>query len=625
MIYSNLKSKTKLILCLSFSFIFVLMCFLSSGISADSNNKVYTLDQNYFSKDSYRIIQNNSLFFIVNDYQTHLTITQFDSSSGEYQKLFENNNSIVGVDVKDDDVFIAEKQTQDTKNYLSVSVFDINDYTNPKDNFLYNLSDYSNDCLYVDKNDKFFVLSADRCFITSLNTNNESALSEPTTEPVTFNIDNAPLTLTKDSSHNIYAQTNNSNRLFSLSQNGFSELVIPDTPASFPLSLISDNALIDSSGKIFYISDEDNSLVYSFATSCNNNVACIDNDIIYTLCSDCILLLDLNSCKESGQIDIKTSPHTIKSTEQNLICFSDSQDTLTILITDKTAKPVDLRSVDVNSNLFVFTPDKITDLDSDMQDFSVMLDKDNIIAGNRGPIEVQISYNDTTLSLTTENGVDFNGCDEIKFTIEDLTGIGNYYVSVFGLCDTSGKPLKLNFTLEVSEPSKEPSKSPSSDYISSSEEPQSKKPSSSSQDESSSENESVSEYSELDSDIYTIDTDRKFILGVQSATTIAMMKNHLNCKNPIFYDQSGDVVKSGKVGTGFLVKPNENDSDDDCFTIILYGDLTGEGNINSRDLTLIIEYVLQGSELEPYRKEAADLNCDGVVDEIDIACLNNMI
>lgn len=62
-------------------------------------------------------------------------------------------------------------------------------------------------------------------------------------------------------------------------------------------------------------------------------------------------------------------------------------------------------------------------------------------------------------------------------------------------------------------------------------------------------------------------------------------------------------------------------------TVLVYGDLDGDGIINSNDYVLISRYILEviNNLPGPYAKEAADLNGDGRIDTLDAAILKRYL
>ncbi len=88
----------------------------------------------------------------------------------------------------------------------------------------------------------------------------------------------------------------------------------------------------------------------------------------------------------------------------------------------------------------------------------------------------------------------------------------------------------------------------------------------------------------------------------------------VNCQNI-----SGKEIKSGKIGTGTKVTVKLKNGDNKVYTIILPGDITGEGNINSNDIEKEMG-ILVGSEneLDGNYLIAADLNNDTYIDLKDL-------
>lgn len=111
---------------------------------------------------------------------------------------------------------------------------------------------------------------------------------------------------------------------------------------------------------------------------------------------------------------------------------------------------------------------------------------------------------------------------------------------------------------------------------------------------------------------------------VPKGTTIAEVKKHINISDGValvFYDENGKTVTSGKVGTGFSVAYYKNAYLQRKHTIIIEGDLTGEGSVNTRDSKALTDYLLEKNDLSEAQKFAADLNKDGKTDAIDLLLL----
>ncbi len=122
-------------------------------------------------------------------------------------------------------------------------------------------------------------------------------------------------------------------------------------------------------------------------------------------------------------------------------------------------------------------------------------------------------------------------------------------------------------------------------------------------------------------------TDGNYII-VPQGTTIAILKKHINsAKNSslIFYDNKNKKTSSGNLGTGFSLEYYENLSLKSKYIIIVMGDVTGEGSVNTRDKRRLTDYLLGKLELTTPQKYAADLDKSNVIDSLDLLLLNRLI
>lgn len=133
----------------------------------------------------------------------------------------------------------------------------------------------------------------------------------------------------------------------------------------------------------------------------------------------------------------------------------------------------------------------------------------------------------------------------------------------------------------------------------------------------------------LKSDLYNIDSQTHIITGIDQGTTIKEFKNNIlynTEKYSIhFINYSNSVVTSGTVGTNMKVVLKENDKSKCEYTIVIYGDLTGEGNINSRDTNALLNYLLGKTSLSGPYLLAADINHDNEVNTLDLLLLERYI
>ncbi len=108
--------------------------------------------------------------------------------------------------------------------------------------------------------------------------------------------------------------------------------------------------------------------------------------------------------------------------------------------------------------------------------------------------------------------------------------------------------------------------------------------------------------------------------------TISKVKDNLNLSgyNIEFKNYAGKAITSGKLGTG-SVAIFSKDGKTSEFTFIVKGDVTGEGNANSRDVDCMYNHILGKSSLSEINSKAADINDDGVVDTLDLLLLSKIV
>lgn len=118
-----------------------------------------------------------------------------------------------------------------------------------------------------------------------------------------------------------------------------------------------------------------------------------------------------------------------------------------------------------------------------------------------------------------------------------------------------------------------------------------------------------------DSGDYSNAGDGRFLF-VEQGITIARLKDKYTDITSV-YDNKGNPKSSGQVGTGFKARTGH-----DNLTLIIPGDLTGEGNIKSNDLRAIMNHLSLKSSLKGSFLIAADYNRDGAVDTRDMLLIS---
>ena len=126
---------------------------------------------------------------------------------------------------------------------------------------------------------------------------------------------------------------------------------------------------------------------------------------------------------------------------------------------------------------------------------------------------------------------------------------------------------------------------------------------------------STEDDAEVNSAQYRISTD-SIIYNIPSSLTVTQFRKNFS-ENIFLYDENGNEVTSGKLCTGYIVKIA-----DKKYTIAVNGDITGEGNVNSRDILLLMQCITGEKEISGAYKKAADFNLDGCVDNKDLVLIS---
>lgn len=109
-------------------------------------------------------------------------------------------------------------------------------------------------------------------------------------------------------------------------------------------------------------------------------------------------------------------------------------------------------------------------------------------------------------------------------------------------------------------------------------------------------------------------------LSINSDTlTVEEFKNNIIINNLYtIKNSSGEVVSDGLLGTGSTLVVNDIE-----YTVIVKGDLNGDGSVDLADLAKIYNYYLGKTKLNGYYYYAADVNKDTSVDLADLAKIYN--
>lgn len=127
------------------------------------------------------------------------------------------------------------------------------------------------------------------------------------------------------------------------------------------------------------------------------------------------------------------------------------------------------------------------------------------------------------------------------------------------------------------------------------------------------------------SDVYLFNRNTKTITGIEPETTIAAMKRNIDSggETLTFFDKNGNIKTSGAIGTGASIL--FGDDPENRFSLVIYGELSGEGNINTNDKKILADSLLGKQKLEGVYAMAGDVNGDSEVDLRDYVLLDRYL
>lgn len=121
-------------------------------------------------------------------------------------------------------------------------------------------------------------------------------------------------------------------------------------------------------------------------------------------------------------------------------------------------------------------------------------------------------------------------------------------------------------------------------------------------------------------DVKEIDFDfSESVVFVPVGTTVAKFKNQFNYDNEVKFEDK----TSGNIGTNDIVSIKHSGKSKN-YTLIVMGDVTGEGSINSRDVYAIFDHLLGYKELKGSYKTAGDLNYDKRISNVDLVKISKL-
>ena len=119
-----------------------------------------------------------------------------------------------------------------------------------------------------------------------------------------------------------------------------------------------------------------------------------------------------------------------------------------------------------------------------------------------------------------------------------------------------------------------------------------------------------------------------YIMGIDPETTISDLKSDLESigGNGVITitDSNGNAVSANKaIGTGYKVTINGTTKS--TYTVLIYGDISGDGKVGSLDLLKLQKHILNAEKLSGVYLEAADANKDGKILSLDLLVIQKHV
>ena len=119
-----------------------------------------------------------------------------------------------------------------------------------------------------------------------------------------------------------------------------------------------------------------------------------------------------------------------------------------------------------------------------------------------------------------------------------------------------------------------------------------------------------------------------YINGISIGTTTNTIINRLNSANKVsIVDINGKgLTSNSKLGTGSVITVTDKDNKTKySYTVVVYGDVNGDGGITSSDYITIKNYIMGKTKLSNIKLKGADTNKTGNVNSADYIMIKNYI
>ncbi len=360
--------------------------------------------------------------------------------------------------------------------------------------------------------------------------------------------------------------------------------------------------LDDNSGFTKEIKNKYKSFVENMALiSCSNN-----KDVVICL-GKILYLLDDNGTA-IAQCELENIPENIFCMGESIVAVSykktidsttgeeyTAQVDVVPMTQLKEQNNISYQEFTTSDNVFVTQPQYEISLSEaqTLQNWNIFVDADYLSATQRGLPTVEITDKNTQESFmrSIEEGNLSVLKDEksISFVSPENIQAHEYEVLVKDLVNKDGLPASCRYTITVVD----------------------------AQDELG---------TQIESDIYSIDRNSAMISNIVPGTSLSEFKSKLKYNGELVVkSMQGNIISSGSVGSGSIVELYQELELVDSLTVLIYGDIDGNGKLSSNDIKEMSNYILEVNTLNSWQSSAMDVNHDGKNDLFDLVIVNGCL
>lgn len=545
-----------------------------AGSQETGGNKVFDISKEFVLERNVHVMQYEEEIVFISCDPSGTALSSFNTDTGAVQKLWESDRAYTASSINGKNVYIALWNPETSGESTTILTYDIQQGC---------MSDQIKVSSQLKDSSAFAVDENDNIYIADGNTAKQFSKVGRLMYEYTFDSQVLGLRSTPKNSR-VCALTTNA--ITQLIDGEPRELDIPCEPQE--KRFISEDRVLDCEGNVY-----ENSPHRQYNTLSGYGSVCQGVQGTQVFNSGKVYSLDEKGNAQGEYRLLVPECELLLANDTKLISLSGiGGDLKAEVMSTDSIKPTEYLIFDSSGNTFTTSPtagevyyEDIKDIES----WRMIIDLKQICSTLRGEPCVTIDNLTTKTTQTRTPGYGLEIQDKgaiICFTPpEDLLN-NRFKIHLSGVCTKDAIPAKLEYELLVKSKDVPP-------------EPGGPK--------------------KIESKLYNINRDTGIISNLTPGTVISEFKGNLEYEGRLsIRDAGGNIVQSGKIGTGDKLTLVVDGEVADELTVVIYGDLNGDGNISSADKKLAYRYQLGKDSLPEAAMLAADIDHDGSVGNGDM-------